>query len=725
MRLTLRTLLAYLDDRLPSANAREIGKKLTESPFAQDLADRIKTVMRQRRLTSPGRKVKMIDPNLIAEYLDDQLTPELVSLIEKEVLSSDFSLAEVAASHEIIGLLGDPMELDEQLRERLLKQSPYRSAEESTDHEIDQLEQKKLSDPSQEMWKPMAPQRVFSPRSPALILAALLIGWLALLLTDPRFMGGHDDQKTARAERRAPAGQHEHPHTDEPPSDDDQAADAVGENDQRGAESGNEKPVSVDSSPGPSDSASPPDTSSADNEVASADSTETPANSPPSPEPMPVDSDESSDPVSPTSDGDAASGDGPPVTALVAQEFEYVIDDPGRMLLSRPLDGGDWGRAVVLQANRTNWRRTMTDRLSALSEPFSTSVSPGDVGWTARFVSPCVFRLDDGVHPQVWLYDGHCVVAQDLLDDPLTARGIDLVAGGVHVLVSPSGKDFRLGITVTPLDAVAVQEEGPAGADPTDTEYLPLGSEVGVSLFVAAGEFTIQPNEGKSVTIGKGRALQWTTDSGKLNNLVLSDPRQLDVIPDWVHVAGTPAVPEIEAASGKILAAMNTSESPLEAARELCSDRSPLVARYGASVLSVSRDVDQLVQVLLQTEEEEVRIETIYGVRQAAAQTLAGWRAVSKALENRLPRRDLEDFVSLMQGFSEAEAADEAMSQWLVSMLNHDRAALRQLAFMNIVELTGERNGYHPDSDRRGRSDAVRRWERWLKRNGNRLLSAE
>ena len=64
MRLTLRTLLAYLDDRLSPGNAREIGKKLKESPFARELADRISTVVRQRRLTKPGRKVKMIDPNV-------------------------------------------------------------------------------------------------------------------------------------------------------------------------------------------------------------------------------------------------------------------------------------------------------------------------------------------------------------------------------------------------------------------------------------------------------------------------------------------------------------------------------------------------------------------------------------------------------------------------------------------------------------------------------------
>src|SRR5690349_5409894 len=40
MRLTLRTLLAWLDDTLEPSQVREIGKQVSESPFAQELADR-------------------------------------------------------------------------------------------------------------------------------------------------------------------------------------------------------------------------------------------------------------------------------------------------------------------------------------------------------------------------------------------------------------------------------------------------------------------------------------------------------------------------------------------------------------------------------------------------------------------------------------------------------------------------------------------------------------
>ena len=52
MRLTLRTLLAYVDDILEPAQAKEIGRKVAESDAATALLSRIRDVMRRRRLTA-------------------------------------------------------------------------------------------------------------------------------------------------------------------------------------------------------------------------------------------------------------------------------------------------------------------------------------------------------------------------------------------------------------------------------------------------------------------------------------------------------------------------------------------------------------------------------------------------------------------------------------------------------------------------------------------------
>ena len=110
MRLTLRTLLSYLDDTLEPAQAKAIGAKVAESEQARDLMERIKQVTRRRRLmTPPTSGPGGIDANTIAEYLDNDVTPETAAELEQICLASDVHLAEVAACHQILTLvLGEP-----------------------------------------------------------------------------------------------------------------------------------------------------------------------------------------------------------------------------------------------------------------------------------------------------------------------------------------------------------------------------------------------------------------------------------------------------------------------------------------------------------------------------------------------------------------------------------------------------------------------------------------
>ena len=122
MRLTLRTLLAYLDDILDETDAQELEKKIDESEMATKLAQRIRQIVGQTRLDTPALEAEGLDgdANAVAEYLDNTLSLDDVPEFERLCLNSDVHLGEVAACHQILTLiLGEPAATTAELRERI------------------------------------------------------------------------------------------------------------------------------------------------------------------------------------------------------------------------------------------------------------------------------------------------------------------------------------------------------------------------------------------------------------------------------------------------------------------------------------------------------------------------------------------------------------------------------------------------------------------------------
>jgi len=134
MRLTLRTLLAYMDDILDPTDHEDLGKKIESSDFATELIHRSRDTVRRLRLGAPavlstdGEDVlgaeMTADANTVAEYLDNTLSPESVAEFERICLepgvNADVHLAEVASCHHVLTMvLGEPAEIAAEIRERM------------------------------------------------------------------------------------------------------------------------------------------------------------------------------------------------------------------------------------------------------------------------------------------------------------------------------------------------------------------------------------------------------------------------------------------------------------------------------------------------------------------------------------------------------------------------------------------------------------------------------
>ncbi len=115
-------MLAYLDNMLEASDYRDIGQKIAESEAAAKLVQRTRDVMVHPRLSAPRVSARGVglDPNSVAEYLEDVLPSDRVTDFERICLESDVHLAEVASCHHILTMvLTKPADIDADVKRRM------------------------------------------------------------------------------------------------------------------------------------------------------------------------------------------------------------------------------------------------------------------------------------------------------------------------------------------------------------------------------------------------------------------------------------------------------------------------------------------------------------------------------------------------------------------------------------------------------------------------------
>ena len=122
MRLTLRTLLAYMDGILDPKDHADLEKQVETSDVAADLIHRTRDTTRRLRLAAPPlhEDPSGFDANAVAEYLDNVANPDAVAAFERHCLESDGHLAEAASCHHILTMvLGERADVDAETRRRM------------------------------------------------------------------------------------------------------------------------------------------------------------------------------------------------------------------------------------------------------------------------------------------------------------------------------------------------------------------------------------------------------------------------------------------------------------------------------------------------------------------------------------------------------------------------------------------------------------------------------
>ncbi|MEX0701883.1 MAG: hypothetical protein WD069_07285 [Planctomycetales bacterium] len=692
MRLTLRTLLAYLDDMLEPNQAREIGSKLAESSFAAGLVDRIREVMRRRRLGAPDVEGPNASPdaNTIAEYLDNTLSPDAVADVERICLESDVNLAEVAAAHQILTLvLGEPAEIPPRTRERMYALGPVSRRAPEAEGAAAAMTAAAAPVPagerreafSQTIPDYLRPTPIWRRALPLGIVAAIAVVWGALIWMDPAFFN------VFRA--------------DEP------AARPVGDVAQNGEQQLPAPPAEVEAVPQPRPL--PIDGPPAVAEVPRRNGGPVPAAVEP---PVPPQNVEPPIAVAPP----AAVPEEPQPPEVVAPPLKY--ESSAGVVLRYQDATSEWfplPREAVVQAGE--WL--------ACPEPFEAEFLVGGGrarvklfgGTGIRYTAPpegsdFALEIERGA-----LLVEHLQVADDPAAPPPAAAPRPLVAAivvrGETWSVALGSPGSRCGIEIVPRQ-------------PTGFEQDPGRDGYGGAIYAVSGAVRFADGSGRERTVDLSEG-QWLP-LGPENRGVAGTPRplpapeSLGALPAWLDPQAARVSPLVQRARRLFEKEFEEGEALGPSLAPIVSTPEPLVSELAVKCLALAGKHAELAHALARAPHDESRQAAIVGLRTWLGQNPKQGALLREDLERLFPPETVEAVYRLLWGYGVQDAHDPARSAELVGWLDHEELAVRQLAIFHIRNFTGRTLEYLPHNPAAQRRAAAIRWQRHIEKEGS-LLS--
>lgn len=722
MRLTLRTLLAYLDDVLEPSQTKLMGQKIQESPVAGVLVSRIREVMRRRRLSAPdvnGSHVG-IDPNIVAQYLDNTLPPDQVADVERVLLASDELLAEVAACHQVLTLvLGEPCEVSESSRERLYALGPVAPSDQlrvevevptaasskeaatatASDQATDASAHPAASreDTLTEVPEYLRPHPWSQRVVPTAIVALLILVCVGLLISDPSFLTGVREAKRELAkssrdvnsanESRGAANFANELATERVAAEMDAQATA--------AANPNSEPIRrLDPTPPPDEPDTAAVVTSKNSKPAAATDTTPKTGSPviasTTAKPKPA--------ISPAPEpGPPVPAEPKPRVAVPVVSVQYTSTDG--VVLRFDEAEGHWflvPRQSVAKAGE----------LLACLEPYEANLSFDQGSLRATLLGDSMVRV---------------IGATDI-----AATGLDLRRG--RVILQGSRKEVQKPVTLAIVvghdiwklelltsETVCAIEILPR--EPSRFEKLHDANWYVGTLYVLAGsaKWTSALGPPQEVADRTGFSIAPERGVAAAKPIPISFPSP----PDWTDPQKRKLAP-MRRYAGLFEKKFGLDDQADQTMQALITDDNANISGLAARGLTLTDSYSAAVQALSLCKNEEGRFAARDGLHLWLPMAADHGPLLQKELETHFPPADAEAVYRLLWGFNREDGKDNKTSKQLADWLRSQNQTIRELAYHWIAELTKPRKwDYRATESNPGRREpAVRRIETHIEKEG-------